>query len=106
MTNAQIIFNQRVDLMKKGIIGTTGYTIDAVKVDGTIETIMEPVDIHTYQAWKEMGYQVKRGEKAVAKFTIWKYKPGKVEIDSDEEEKGTMFMKLAHFFAENQVEKI
>ena len=32
-----------------------------------------PELIHTYQKWKELGYQVRRGEKAIAKFPIWKY---------------------------------
>ena len=109
MTNAQIIFNERVRLMEEQRIGTTGRTLEVINMKGETEFINEPEEIHTYQAWKALGYQVKRGEKAIAKFTIWKYKAGKVEVEAEgeeEEQKGRMFMKMSHFFSESQVEAV
>lgn len=111
MTNAQIIFNERVRLMEEQRIGTTGRVIEVLNMNGETEFINEPEEIHTYQAWKALGYQVKRGEKAIAKFTIWKYKAGKVEVEAEgdgeeQEQKGMMFMKLSHFFSESQVEAV
>lgn len=83
MNNAQIIFNESVELMKNGLIGTTGrqitieYEKDGEKVK---ETIQEPEPIHTYAEWKKAGFQVQKGQKAVASFTIWMWteKTGKL----------------------------
>ena len=30
-----------------------------------------PEEIHTYKYWKELGYQVQKGETAKLKFKIW-----------------------------------
>ncbi len=128
MTNAQIIFNEAVALMKDGVIGTTGrqitieYEKDGEKVK---ETINEPEEIHTYAEWKKAGFQVQRGQKAIAKFTIWMYadktkKLSKEEADSinavmitpseqlaqegDEvKTNGHYYMKEASFFSASQV---
>ena len=48
---------------------------------------------------------MKKGQKAKAAFTIWKYAESKKQNDEEEAE-GRMFMKLAHFFTADQVEKI
>ena len=115
MTNAQIIFNEAIALMKEGQIGTTGrqLTIEYEK-DGEIvkETINEPEPIHTYKEWQNLGMQVQKGQKAVAKFTIWMFtdKPskaalaaaaaaGKEEVDADPH----YYMKEAAFFSASQV---
>lgn len=66
--------------------------------------ISENEEIHTFQKWKSLGYTVKRGEKAVASFTIWKHTT-KTDKESGEES-AAMFMKKAHFFSTSQVEKI
>ena len=61
-------------------------------------------ECHTYGKWKSMGYQVKRGSKALFKATIWKY-TSKKNIETDDEE-SRMFMKTASFFGRSQVERI
>ena len=61
-------------------------------------------ECHTYGKWKSMGYQVKRGSKALFKCAIWKYTRKKnVETGDDESH---MFMKTASFFGRSQVDKI
>lgn len=112
MTNAQIIFHNSLDLMENGIIKGTGRMFEAVIVDKdgneTKQMVEEPEAIHTYATWKQLGFQVKKGEKAKASFTIWKYVEGKKQEENEEEEKDNsrMFMKKAHFFTIDQVEKI
>lgn len=113
MTNAQIIFNQSMELMKAGIIGTTGRSFTYEDTDGNKHTIEEPEPLHTFQKWKELGYIVKKGEHAKAAFTIWKAGKGKKEAeaaadaDGDNTPEGVkMFMKKAFFFTFDQVEKI
>lgn len=115
MTNAQIIFNESLELMKDGIIGTTGrqikisYEKDGEQVE---EIINEPEPIHTYKEWQNLGMQVQKGQKAIAKFTIWMFtdKPskaalaaaaaaGKEEADADPH----YYMKEAAFFSASQV---
>jgi len=110
MTNAQIIFNESIRLVEEGVINGTGRMFEAIITDkdGNEEKklVEEPEAIHTYAAWQQLGYQVKKGEKAKASFTIWKYAEGKKEEGSEEEPEGKMFMKKAHFFTMDQVEKI
>lgn len=60
-------------------------------------------EVHTYAKWKSMGYQVKRGSKALFKTTIWKYAKKK---DENGDEEARIFMKSASFFGRSQVEKI
>ena len=63
--------------------------------------------IHTYAGWQERGYQVKKGEKAIAKFPIWKYTKGKKEMtEEDAQAKGYCFMKNSAWFSDLQVEPI
>ena len=54
------------------------------------------------------GYEIRRvfkkGQKAIAKFMIWKYVSKKSE--ETEEENSKMFMKVAAFFSSSQVEEI
>ena len=67
-------------------------------------TISADEEIHTFQKWKSLGYTVKRGEKAVASFTIWKHTT-RTNKETGEED-ARMFMKTAAFFSTSQVEKI
>ena len=110
MTNAQIIMNESINLLENGIIKGTGRMLEAVIVDKdgneTKKMVEEPEAIHTYAAWKQLGYQVKKGEKAKASFIIWKHVAGKKKEESEEQEESKMFMKKAHFFTIGQVEKI
>ena len=106
MTNAQIIFNARVKLMEEGKIGTTGRAVEVMNQNGETVILPEPEQIHTYAAWKELGYQVQKGQKAIAKFTIWKYAGKVIETEDGTEEHGKCFMKCAAFFHAGQVEAI
>lgn len=107
MNNTQIIMMERVRLMEEGILDSTGDTFYIESDDGNQKEIKMPEEIHTYAAWKELGYQVRKGEKAVASFMIWKYKAGKTEAENPEEQPdGKMFMKKAHFFKMAQVDRI
>lgn len=108
MTNATIILNESVQLMNDGILAGTGKVVTIENADGTKQQIELPEPIHTFQAWKSLGYKVKKGEKAVAKFPIWKH-TSKTVVDEgtkEESEKTSIFMKTAAFFKASQVEKI
>ena len=107
MTNVDIIMAERIELMKQGKIGTTGRVLKFMDDAGEERTFQEPEEIHTFAAWKSAGYVVRKGEKAIAKFPVWKYSTKTVENDDgEEEEKSRMFMKTAAFFARSQVEPI
>lgn len=70
MTNADIIFQQSQKLAEQGIIEYTGREFKAVDGEGKEIVIRETEPIHTYNAWKALGFQVQKGQKAVAQFTI------------------------------------
>ena len=94
MTNEEIIF--------RGIQAHLGLTDeDAMKLlnAGTF-----PV-YHTYEYWKKLGYQVKKGEHADLKLAIWKQGKAK-QADDGSTIPGRMFMKVASFFGTGQVEKV
>lgn len=108
MTNEQIISNRSQYLMSIGKIQPTGRTFTAIDGEGNEIIMQEPEQIHTFATWKELGYFVRRGEKAVDSFSIWKYtsrkKPGQTE--EEDEAEGRCFLKYSHFFAAHQVERI
>lgn len=65
--------------------------------------------LHTYQTWKKLGYQVKKGEKSQHKIPVWKRSTKKVENEDGEKEEvdnGRYFLKASAFFTQNQVERI
>lgn len=112
MTNAQIIFNEAQELAKEGLIKYTGNIIKGKTIEGEEVEIKETEEIHTYKEWQNLGMQVQKGQKAVAKFTIWMFtdKPskaalaaaaaaGKEEVDADPH----YYMKEAAFFSASQV---
>lgn len=108
MTNNQIIFNESVILARNGIIKTV--EAEEVLKDGSIAKVKVPEEIHTYEAWKSLGYQVQRGQKAVASFPIWKYTMVKKKVNvrgrEEEEEHANMFLKTSAFFSRSQVKEI
>lgn len=112
MTNEEIIFNTRYQLMKDGIIGTSGKKIEMETPEGEHVTIDEPEELHTFAAWKQLGFAVKKGEHAVAKIVIWKHvdaaKGKNTDSAKDEQNQSAekMFQKQAYFFTPGQVEKI
>jgi len=90
MTNVEIIANAKIKLVANGIIS-------------------EDEELHTYKHWKQLGYQVFKGEKAVVSLNIWKALSRKSEEDDDEEKKpatGKMIYKKAFFFSTKQVFKL
>ena len=109
MTNSEIITRARIELMEAGKIGTTGRIFTVELPDGTKKSFPEPEEIHTYGHWKTLGYQVKKGEKAIAEIMIWKYsqrgKAKETEESESGESGGKCFMKKAYFFTAAQVEK-
>ena len=63
--------------------------------------------LHTYAKWKSLGFQVKKGEKAQHRITIWKgcTKTTK-DKDGNEIVSSRVIMKEACFFTLAQVEPI
>ena len=111
-SNAQIIFNQQMELMKEGKIGSTGRVITVtVEKEGqkVQEKVNEPEPIHTYKEWQRLGFQVEKGQKAIAIFTIWNFAENKKAEDEDEApslmKNGYYYMKKAAFFKLSQVKK-
>ena len=88
MTNNQIIFQNAIALAEAGIL--------KVGADGLPETI------HTYEGWRSIGFQVQKGQKAVAKFAIWKHAPARTKKDGTVKPE-TMFLKTAAWFTADQV---
>ncbi len=103
MTNQMIIMTQQQALAEAGILEYTGREIEVTLPDESVMTFKEVEDIHTYAKWKDLGFQVKKGEKAIAQFMIWKYVQKK-KNETDEEKEARMFMKRASFFKRSQVE--
>lgn len=107
MTNAMIIFWQSVELMNAGLLNPTGRVLTVQLPDGSMDQVQEPEPIHTFACWKGMGFSVKKGEKAIARFPIWKGSE-KVLKDDDgndtDEKELKMFRKEACFFKASQVE--
>lgn len=104
MTNTEIIFHAGQALAKNGVIKYTGREIEAVNEEGETVIIKETEPIHTYAAWKELGYQVQKGQKAVASFKIWKH-TSKENKETGKKETH-MFMTKAFFFTGAQVAPI
>lgn len=110
MTNAAIILDESVRLMNDGILKGTGRFLDVVNEDGSTKKLEIPEGIHTFNAWKQRGFIVRKGEHAVASFLIWKYVTRKntpdEPLDAAEAENGFCRMKLSHFFSARQVEPL
>lgn len=113
MTNAQIIFNASVELMKDGTIKGTGRMFQFTDDAGTVHELEEPETLHTFNTWKELGRIVKKGEKCKARIQIWKYCKSSKKDDSEEiatvdgeTERGQCYMKTAFFFTIDQTEPI
>lgn len=105
MTNEMIILNARFDLMEEGILQGTGNIIEVEDENGEKKQIEEPEQIHTYQGWKSLNRQVKRGEKSIATIQIWKHTTKKSKTE-DEDDQEKMFLTKAFFFRETQTEAI
>ena len=108
MNNATIILLESVKLMESGVIKSTGEKTIIEEPDGTKKEYEVPEQIHTYAHWKSLGYQVKKGQKAIAQFPVWKYTKNKTKEMTEEEaqDKGYCFMKVSSWFKFDQVEKV
>ena len=113
MTNQMIILMESVKLMEQGVLKPTGQKILIKDQNGNDKELDVPEEIHTYQHWKNLGYQVQKGQKSIAKFPVWKHTGRKMETMIDTEgneqevpDRGRMFMKTAAFFSRSQVEEI
>ena len=71
-------------------------------------------EVHTFAMWKSLGYQVKRGEKALFQTMLWKMKKGKKQDDNNEDQQddkevkkyNNFFMAKSSLFGRSQVELI
>ena len=108
MTNAMIILMESVKLMEKGVLAPTGQKITVEDAEGNKRELDVPEQLHTYQKWKALGYQVKKGSKAVAQFSVWKYIKGKAKGETEEEAQanGHCYLHNASFFKLDQCEKM
>ena len=107
MTNAEIIFANRVFLMEQEVIKGVPGTNFLWKDEQGERQILMPEEIRTCKDWNRMGYRVRKGEHAIAKFQIWMPKKGKSKTDdedADEKAKG-FYLKMAFFFTIDQVVK-
>lgn len=94
VSNREIVFGEQARLFEEGLIG--------LDEDGMFEPLL------TYAEWKKRGFQVRKGEHAIAKFGIWKPKTKKQkeeEEDTDKKMNG-FFLKTSAFFIRRQVEPI
>lgn len=113
MTNEQIIFNNSVFLMEQGLLKGTGEKVMFMDEQGERE-VEVPEEIHTFNEWKRMGFMVKKGEHAIAKFPIWqlagkgrKKKDDEAgEEDAEKKTGGRFYMKVAFFFTREQVKEL
>ena len=87
MCNEEIIFRASCDLVREGLL-----TFDE---DG-----IEP--IHTFEVWRQMGYSVMKGQKAIVKLSIWKQGTKKPK-EGEEKGKPFFFLKESSFFKASQV---
>lgn len=104
-TNTEIILRNSLELMKAGVLKPSGRMFIRELEDGTQIEIPEPEAIHTYNGWKDRGYQVRKGEHAKASFPIWKY-TGKKDEETGEEQDGHCFLKKSFWFTADQVDKV
>lgn len=104
MTNADIIYEQQKQLYNENKIKTTGRLLVVKTDDGKEIQIPEFEPIHTFLTWKELGFKIKKGEHAIAKFAIWKYTSK--ENEKGEETDAHCFLKMSNFFSKSQVEKM
>ena len=126
MNNAQIIFSAAQELAEEGKINYTGRILKAVTAEGEEVEFKETEELHTYKEWQRLGFQVKKGQKAVAKITIWNWTSKKAKLTKEEadninamvvnadgskaqegdevETKGHYYKKEAAFFSASQVE--
>lgn len=110
ITNNMIILMESFRLMDEGILKGSGI-INEVEINGETKKMEMPEEIHTYNRWKQLGYQVQKGEKSKIKFNVWHYRTGRRGTEADGEENvenrgGKCYMQLTAFFTMDQVKRI
>ena len=108
MTNEMIILTKSVELMNAGVIKGTGKYAEA-EINGKIEKFEIPEEIHTYDRWKKLGFQVQRGQTSFIKFKVWFFTGRNQMVDDNDEntnQRGKCYMKTASFFTAEQVKAI
>ena len=116
MTNYAIIEAEKQRLAAEGVLHYTGRIFKAETATGELVEVAEVEDIHTFAAWKKLGFSVKRGEHARAVFPVWKYtegRRGQSDADGDGDGNadgenttagGRCYMRRAFWFTRDQVE--
>lgn len=111
VTNAEIVIAEQMRLLEEGVLHYTGRKVKGINLlTGEECEIDEIQPLYTVARWNKMGYKIKKGEHAIARFSIWKYQTRKPK-DVDEEEiqlqgRGYCFMKESNFFTDTQVVKM
>ena len=95
MTNEDIIYTEAID--------NEIYTKD--QADALIKAGKD-LGIHTYQVWKSIGYQVKKGQKAKIKTNLWRYREERTDKDGTVVKQAGYYMTKSYLFTKDQVEKI
>lgn len=93
MTNSEIIL--------KAVIENKIYTKEQAK------EILEgghDIPVHTYAAWKKLGFQVKKGEKASIKIKLWR--AIKKKDEKAEKDELQFILVNTSLFTEEQVKKL
>lgn len=73
------------------------------QVEALISTFTD-LGLHTYGDWKNLGYQVRKGEKARIKTKLWKKTKNKET--GKEEKESKFYLCTAYLFTKDQVDKI
>lgn len=86
---------------------------EIIESERLLNNIDEELELDTFQGWKNRGYQIIKGQKALFKTKIWK--PRKIEVkevkdeneEQNKEEKNNskFIMVNSAFFSENQVQR-
>lgn len=77
--------------------------IDAYKAAHNIPLT---IPLYTWGAWRNLGYQVKKGEKCRHRVALYKHTEKTIEQDGQERTVGKCFVKTANLFEMSQVERM
>lgn len=103
MKNEITIMEHQEVLAKERKIKYTGRVLKFTTPMGEVIEYKETEQICTFMEWKNKGYKVIKGQKAVAKFPIWVPTKNKVGEDKIEIR---FWLKNSAWFSESQVKKI
>ena len=82
-------------LVEQGICTTINQAIKTA--------IYSDIELNTFKGWKEKGYSVMKGEKALL---LWGAPRKNKQEDAEESENETSFFPICYVFSINQVQKI